>query len=120
MKPAPPVTRTLAMEHPCRVTSKGRASSRDAGTGETGSKVCRTDPTPLPRRGREGVGGCYNSPMATDRIRTEPPRGGDAGVTVATDPGILATYEEDAARSRGQASGVARPRSETAVAALLA
>ncbi len=53
-------------------------------------------------------------------VRTEPPRGHPGSPSISTDREVLASFEEDAARSRGEASGVARPRSEAEVAALLA
>jgi D-lactate dehydrogenase (cytochrome) len=59
--------------------------------------------------------------MSTSRARTQaPPGSGVAPPPIATDRDELATYEEDAARSRGRASGVARPASEAELAALLA
>jgi D-lactate dehydrogenase (cytochrome) len=58
--------------------------------------------------------------MANDRILAERPRRESAvEPAVTTDRSVLATYEEDAARSHGTASGVARPRDEAEVAALL-
>src|SRR5437879_2246837 len=57
--------------------------------------------------------------MATCRARSQTPRGELSLPRIATAPDELATYEEDAARSRGRAAGVARPASEGEIAALL-
>ncbi|MEZ0227948.1 MAG: FAD-binding oxidoreductase [Planctomycetota bacterium] len=58
--------------------------------------------------------------MVTNQVRTVPPRGEPASPPVSTDRELLTSFEEDAARSRGDAAGVARPRSEAEVVALLA
>lgn len=48
--------------------------------------------------------------------------GGETGASppVSTDRAVLTSFEEDAARSRGDAAGLARPRTEGEVSALLA
>ncbi|MBI3723989.1 FAD-binding oxidoreductase [bacterium] len=55
------------------------------------------------------------------RVRAERPRttGRESAPAISTERDALATYEEDAARSRGNAAGVARPASESEVAALV-
>jgi D-lactate dehydrogenase (cytochrome) len=57
--------------------------------------------------------------MPSHRVTAAAPRGDPGSPSISTDPAVLASYEEDAARSRGKAWGVARPRSEAEVASLV-
>lgn len=57
--------------------------------------------------------------MPSHPVRTVPPRGERISPAISTDRAALASFEEDAARSRGEARGVVRPRSEAEIAELL-
>ena len=54
--------------------------------------------------------------MTTSHVRTQAPRGELAVPRITRDADEIATYEEDAARARGRAAGVARPASEGEIA----
>src|SRR4051794_28609338 len=70
-------------------------------------------------RGEKFAAWSYNALMVSNRVRAVAPRGERSSPSISTDRAVLTSFEEDAARSRGEAAGVVRPRSEADVAELL-